>query len=63
MFRFVYFIGISVVSTCVYMDHMCAHGGQKQASDPLELELQVVVSCHVGAGNQPKDLGKSNQCF
>ena len=27
-------------------------GGQKKASDPLELELQVVVSHHVGTGHQ-----------
>ena len=32
-------------------------------SDPLELELQVLVSCHVGAGNQTLVLGKSIQCF
>lgn len=25
--------------------------GQKRALYPLELELQLVVSCHVGAGN------------
>ena len=31
----------------------CAHGGQKKVLDLLGLELQivVVVSCHVGAGN------------
>lgn len=30
---------------------MCVHdaqGGQKRAQDLLELELQMVVSCHVG---------------
>ena len=27
-------------------------GGQKRASDPLEQKLQMVVSCHVGAGNE-----------
>ena len=27
-------------------------GGQKRASDPLELELQTAVNCCVGAGNQ-----------
>jgi hypothetical protein len=25
--------------------------GQKRALDPLELETQAVVSCHMGAGN------------
>lgn len=27
-------------------------GGQKKASDPLELKLEVVVSHHVGAGTE-----------
>ena len=33
--------------------YMCpgALGGQKRALDPLELELQVVVSGYVGPGN------------
>lgn len=26
-------------------------GGQKRATDPWELELQMVISCHVGPGN------------
>lgn len=31
--------------------HVCrAHGGKKRALDPLELELQLAVSYHVGAG-------------
>ena len=29
-----------------------AFGGQKRVLDPLELGIQVVVSCHVGAGNK-----------
>jgi hypothetical protein len=32
--------------------HACnAHRGQKMATDPLELELQMDVSYHVGAWN------------
>ena len=33
---------------------MCAWftRGQKMALDPLELEFQAIMSCHVGAGNQ-----------
>ena len=31
---------------------MSPHRGQKRASGPLELELQMIVSCCVGAGNQ-----------
>jgi hypothetical protein len=34
-------------STCV----PDALGGQKRASNPLELELRMAVSHHVGAGN------------
>lgn len=30
-----------------------AQGGQKGALDLLELEVQMVVSCHVGAGIEP----------
>ena len=30
--------------------HMRAHGGQKRASDPLGLELQMVVSCYMALG-------------
>jgi hypothetical protein len=28
------------------------HAGQKNALDPLELELQMIVNHHVGAENQ-----------
>lgn len=31
-----------------------AHGGQKRVPGPQELELQVDVNLHVGAGNQTK---------
>ena len=41
----------------VYDMHACsAHGGQKRAVEPLEVELQTVVSCHVGARNQTQVL-------
>lgn len=38
----------------VYMHRMCAEacGGQNRASNPLELELQIVVNCLVCAGSQ-----------
>ena len=39
-----------------------SHGGQKRASDPLKLELQTIVSYHMGAGNQTCVLCKSSQC-
>lgn len=40
---------------CMYVWIMCVpdgHGGQKRMPNPLELELKVVVTHHVGAGNQ-----------
>jgi hypothetical protein len=35
---------------------VCAQcvSGQKKASDPLEMGLHMVVSCHVDARNQPR---------
>ncbi|CAO2579474.1 hypothetical protein LEMLEM_LOCUS1012 [Lemmus lemmus] len=33
-----------------------------KVSDPLKLDLQTVVSCHVGAGNRTWVLWKSCQC-
>ena len=36
--------------------------GQKGALDPQEPELQMLVSCHVGAENQIQVLWKSSQC-
>lgn len=38
-----------------------SHGGQKTASDPLEPELQMVMSYCVGAGNQTWVVCKSNK--
>lgn len=38
-----------------------AYRGQKRASDLLGLQLQMVVSCHMGAGNQTQVFGK-NKC-
>lgn len=44
------------MATCTCLNAlMCANAGegQKSLSDPLELDLQVVVSCcYVGTGNQ-----------
>ena len=40
-----------------------AFGGQKTASHPLELELEVAVSLHVGAGNRTQVFCKSSQGF
>lgn len=39
-----------------------AYGGQKAALDHLELEIQTIVKCHVGAENQTWVLCKNRQC-
>lgn len=44
-----------VLPTCMsYVPHvyLCTGRDQKRASDPLKLELQMVVSHHTGAGNR-----------
>lgn len=38
-----------------------ALGGEKRVLAPLELELQTVVSCHVGAGNKTWEWGSSGR--
>ena len=37
-------------------------GVQERSSDPLELELQMVVNQFMGAGTQTQVLCKSNTC-
>ena len=52
----------------VWPEHhvQCALEGQKEVSDPLEVELQMdgqmAVSCHVGAENQTQVLWEESQC-
>lgn len=40
-----------------------ANGGQKEVLDPLELDIQMVVNQHVGAGNWTQLPWKSNQAL
>ena len=37
---------MNVLPACMFLYHMYAgaHGGQKRALDPLELELQIILS-------------------
>lgn len=37
--------------------------GQRRVTDPLILELQKAVSCHVSAGDRKLVLWWSSQCF
>lgn len=50
----------------IYLYTMCtvgAHEGQKRMSDIPELQLQTVVSCHVGVKDQVWVPCKSSYCF
>jgi hypothetical protein len=43
---------VLAASVCLCAECMpSARGSQKRVSDPLEPELQMAVSCHVGPGN------------
>lgn len=43
--------------------HACSgHRGRKRTLDCPGLRLEIVVSCHVGAGNQIWILWKCHQC-
>lgn len=44
---FLYFKCISALPACM----PGAHGEQKGVLNPLKLELQMTVYCHLGAGN------------
>lgn len=49
---FIFCIRVFGLHVCLYTAHVSgAHGGQKRIVNPLELELQMVVSCHMGAGS------------
>lgn len=44
---------------CVYMYTVPMYIGQKRTLDTLELELQVFVGLHVGAGTKPRPSGRA----
>jgi hypothetical protein len=50
---------------CMYVSTQCvcrAQRSQKRALEPLELELWMVVSCHMDAGNQTQVFWTIYQC-
>lgn len=54
---------VGVLPTCVAMYRVCAGvQGEKRGLGALELESQMDVSCHVGAGDPPQVLWKSSSC-
>lgn len=57
---------VMCLSVCVYVCAPCMYlvpRSQKRAKDPLELELEIVVSCHLGAVNQTWILSVISKCF
>jgi hypothetical protein len=48
----------------VYISHACHTGSsQKEASDSLELEFPVVVSCPVVLSVEPRSSGRATNAF
>jgi hypothetical protein len=56
--RMVFCLHAYMYTTCVF--GTC--GSQKRVSDPLELELQMLVSCLMVAGNQTRSSGYHHTC-
>jgi hypothetical protein len=54
-------MNMDVLPACMSVYHGACRG-QNKVSDILELELQMVVSHHVGAEAQTQVLYKSNKC-
>jgi hypothetical protein len=60
---------IFILSVWIFCSNLClitnyvpsGLKGQKRASDPLRLEFQMIVSCHMGAEDQTRVLWKSSQ--
>lgn len=51
LFKNVICVDVLFASMSVYLCVLSALRGQKWVSDALELQLQMVVRCHVGSGN------------
>lgn len=61
------YVSFACMYVCTYicmfiMSRPIAPKGQKRASDALELELQLVVSLPVGAGNSAWVFCKRSKC-
>ena len=52
-----------VLPACISVYHMGAEPTDVRRGCALELELQMVVSSHLGARNQTQVTRKSNQCL
>lgn len=49
---------MNILAACMSVQHVCAWfpGRQEKLTDPLGLELQMFMTRHVGAGNNPGPL-------
>ena len=57
-----HFMCVGVLSVCMFMHHTCAWC-QWRPSDPLELELPIVVNHHVVLRNKPRTSGKATSAL
>lgn len=52
LFTCLYFVCLSYLAVCVHVCHVhVVPLGEKKVLDPMELELQAIVSSHTGTGN------------
>lgn len=60
---FIFYVCVMCILPAWMSVHPCiiTHEGQTRASDSLELELQMVESHRVGAGNQSWDLWENHK--
>ena len=56
----IYFMYMDILPPYMSVYHMCAQESQKRTSDLLKLELQTVVSYHMGAGIQPRSSARAS---
>lgn len=60
IFRYLYFMCMSIFLACMSLYHVCTLQplGQKRALYSLELELQMVVDCHVDVETEHQSSGR-----
>lgn len=69
LFYFFYFYFNIYVYGCLYLIHACklytcsAHRSQKKELSLLKLDLQIVRSCHLGAGVQLRSSGRATSAL
>jgi hypothetical protein len=61
LFYFILFYFIYMVFFCLCTSYITAYSGQERVPDPLQLELQMDVSQHLGPENQTQVLSLHEQ--